>query len=391
MMQFLHRYMYVLGLAACVAVLSIGSQGLTLLLGHVPDYAFYQEFTEKLAHGVIDLSIPGFHGADVLGVFFYIVTQSSTSHFLFQMICGLLVPLAGYLAGYGLYKNKLHGMLLACILTLMPYSVFSYITGYTQTSNILLFLLAIYGATKHARWTGIVWALAILTKPFAIIALPIVLAYRPRNEAFLKRNLQIGIGLMLCALYVLVQYIQMGGIHVGVHGGTESLVIWHGARKIIGNAAWGLQALFSIHNYYYADPAITGHWNLLHTTPVLIFLGLFALLSPRTYCTNTQLHRALVLSAVFGFVLNSVVSMDNYYMQFLNLILICAALPVIQKHMAWLVFVLLSLHYQWFYFYLEFHERAPMQWYAFMPILFFDVIAVLWCMLNVKKLFRSVV
>ena len=362
----------------CTAAILLGWLGIGVPVPHVQDYLYYQTFTETLAAGRIDLSIPGFHGGDFLGVIVYLLTKSPLSHVYFQMLCGAFIPLAGYLAGSALFKQRTHGVLLAVILTMMPYVIYPYITGYTQASNILLYLLTIYGVARNHWWTGVAWALAITTKPFSVIILPLMIALRPQTSGCWKRNRHLLIGLSLPALYVLAQVLQTGEVLVGVHGNTDSLILWDGLRKILGNAAWGVQSLFSIHNYYYANPALTGHWNLLHTTPLLITLGLFGLLAPKTYFPDRRLRQALSIAAIFGFTLNTVVSMDNYYMHFLNLILILAALPVLHAHRLWIPLVILTLHYQWFYFYLEFHEIVPFTPLLFAAPVMVDVLVIVW-------------
>ena len=386
-MQFAKRYQnrILLGLIGVAHIL--GASGMAFAHQRGGDFKHYQRFAEELASGQLDLSIIGFHGSDFVTALWYLWSSSPMAHLELQMVSAFLIPFAAYGAAYGLYKNKWHGMLFASAVALMPYVSYSYITGYTQASNILFFLLTIIGAVGNKWWTGITWAIAILTKPFAVILLPLLLIYAPRNGTRLKRFRHVLIGLGLCALYVTAQYIQIGEVLVGVHGNTDALVIWDGPIKVIRNAAWGVQTLFSVHNYYYADPSITGHWNLLHTTPVLIVLGLFALFAPKTYFRdNSSLHLGLLTAAVFGFALNSIVSMDNYYMQFMVLIIILAALPVLMQHQIWIPIVLLTLHYQWFYFFLDFREAAALQPIAFALPIMIDITAVLWCMCHTKAI-----
>ncbi len=374
-------------LFALIAATVLGTLGLSPALGRSSDYTVYQAFTEKLAHGTLDLSMKGFHGSDFVGVLVYFVTGSPQSHLLFQWLSGILLPLAAYGAAAALFRNKRHGLLFAGIVALMPYMTYAYVTGYTQASNILFFLLAIWGAARNRWWTGIVWAIAITTKPFAIIVLPLILALSPKENSFLRRHLSLLIGLGLPALYVIVQILQTGQVQVGVHGGTESLVVWDDPFKVIRNAAWGVQTLFSVHNYYYGNDGITGYWNLLHTSPVLITLGLFALLAPALFFGDRlRLHRTLLASAILGFLLNAIVSMDNFYMQFLDLVLILAALPVLVAFPLWIPVVLLTLHYQWFYFYLDFRDATVMKPMVFAILVFIDLLGISWCLIHRKRI-----
>lgn len=389
-MKLFKYYKYEVLLLLLTAVSFLGTSGMTHAASRSSDYVYYQTFTEKLAGGEVDLSIPGFHGADFIGVLLYLITGASNSHILFQLICGLLIPFAAYKTANALFQDKRYGLLFAAITALMPYMSYAFVTGYTQAANMFFFLLTLWGAVQNRWWTGLTWAIAITTKPFALIALPFLLFFAPRKKPLLSRYKHLLIGLGIPAIYVLVQILQTGGVHVGVHGGTDSLVLWDGPVKLLGNAAWGLQTLFSVHNYYYDNPAITGHWNLLHTTPVLIFLGLYTLLNPREYFHDLTKHRTLLSAFLFGFVLNAIVSMDNFYMQFMVLMLILSSLPVLIKQPLWIPLVLATLHYQWFYFWLDFQDAAQLEITAFAVPLALDTLGIAWCLLHAKTVLAYV-
>ena len=160
----------------------IGASGMVFAHERGGDFKHYQRFTEKLANGELDLSIIGFHGSDFVGALWYLLSGSGSSHLEFQMLCAFFIPITAYYAGKALFRSRWHGVLLASIIALMPYVVYSYITGYTQASNILFFLLTLVGAASQKWWTGITWAIAILTKPFAIILLPILLMLARRKS-----------------------------------------------------------------------------------------------------------------------------------------------------------------------------------------------------------------
>jgi len=388
-MKTLLKYQHWLFLIVISTTLAIGTRGLNLITDFRTDYTHYQAFTEKLASGVLDLSIPGFHGSDFIGAIWFIISGSSMSHIQFQWFSGILIPIAAYLAASSIFKSKIHGVLFAAIAALMPYVSYSYISGYTQPANILFFLLTIYGAAKNKWWTGFAWAIAITTKPFAIILLPLLVILAPKKGSFLKKYRSLIIGIALAALYVAVQYLQIGNVLIGVHPDSNVINIWRAPLDAIRNAAWGVQTLFSVHNYFFSDPAATGHWNMLHTTPILIFLGLFALFSPKQYFKKaSKLHLGLILTVAFGFFLNTIVSMDNFYMQFLVFALILSALPVLIEHPIWIPIVLLTLHYQWFYFYLDYSELVEIKPIAFAVLVLIDAIAFVWCALNVKRVMQ---
>ena len=325
------------------------------------DFFFYQAFIGKLASGEFDFSTPGFHGSNVFALPWYWITNSEMAAIEIQLFFSLLLPLCAYLAGRELFNSKWHGLMLAGIITMMPFvSVISKI-GYTSSGLFVLMLLTIYGVCRGRWWAGVTLGLAILTKPFAIALLPLVWIKRSQKGTIISRNKIILIGFLIPTIYVVVQYIQVGHLIVGVHPELSETNILLPFKKIALNLAYALQVLFSIHNYHYPNPGGTGHENLLHTTPLLMFLGLFAFLAPSKFFPDRRLFLALLMGAVIGFGMNAVVAtMNEYYMQAGMLFVILATLPVLKKYPLWIPFVLATLHFQWFYFYLAFSERLQL-------------------------------
>ncbi|MFH1670678.1 MAG: hypothetical protein ABIA92_03765, partial [Patescibacteria group bacterium] len=184
---------------------------------------------------------------------------------------------------------------------------------------------------------------------------------RPTEGKKLLRYQALLVGISIPVLYVIVQYLQVGHVIVGVHPELNEATVWQGPMKVLMNLAYALQVLFSVHNYHYPNPGGTGHENLLHTTPILMFLGLFAFLSPSKFFPDRRLFLALLMGAAIGFGMNAIVAtMNEYYMQVGMLLVIIAALPVLKKYPLWIPVVLATLHFQWFYFYLAFSERLQL-------------------------------
>ncbi|MCF7844854.1 MAG: glycosyltransferase 87 family protein [Kiritimatiellales bacterium] len=247
------------------------------------DFYFYQEFIQKLADFQFDFSVPGFHGSNLFAVPWYWITSSEIAAIEIQLLFALLLPACAYLAGKELFNSKWHGLMLAAIVTMTPFvSVISKI-GYTSSGLFVLMLLTIYGACKGKWWAGVTFGLAMLTKPFAIALLPLLWVKRPKNGSIISRHRIIILGLIIPAMYIAIQYLQVGHIIVGVHPELSESTVWQGPTKILMNLAYALQILFSVHNYHYPNPAGTGHENLLHTTPLLIFLALFAFMKPSQF------------------------------------------------------------------------------------------------------------
>ena len=352
------------------------------------DFKLYQAFVETLAAGRFDLSIPGFHGSNIPAALMHMIAPSKFTEIYYQLIWSLLLPALSYLAGKELFKSKWHGLVLAGIVTMMPFWTFKAFIGYTTSAYIGLMLLTIYGACKKSWWTWIVWGLAMTTKPFALVLLPLLWIKRPTKGSVFKRNQFIILGLAIPALYAAIQYMQMGHLMAGVHPDLNETSIWQSPTKVILNLAYSLQILFSVHNYHYPNPGGTGHQNLMHTSPLLIFLALVAFLAPKLkYIEDKKLYLALLVGAVGGLLMNSVVStMNHEYMHASILLFILASLPVLKKHQLWIPLVLTTLHFQWFYFFLAWQTRHGLTYQFFTVPMIIDVLFVVYVIFRLKKM-----
>jgi hypothetical protein len=384
-----------IGVLLLTFILAIG------LLGATPspqdDHYLYQQFAESLAAGKPDFSIPGFHGTDWLGTIVFLVTKSPIAQIHGLLIAALLLPLLGFVAGKSLYKDEFMGLLLAGIVTMMPFISFVLFRGWTGPGYWMLMLLTVIGATRKSWWTGIPWALAILTKPFAIVLLPLIVVFSGKQTEHFWAKLNpatwfthkrkypapwitsLLIVVLLVGAYLVAQYVKAGRIFVGAHDGLTPMTAIQGPVRVILNLAHSLQILFSVHNYYFVDPSLTGPGNMLHTTPLLMFLGVFALLSPSKYFRDRGLPMALLLGAVAGLVLNAFLDhMDHFYMEASVLLLILAALPVLKAHKGWIPLVLLTLHFQWFYFWLQYQSGFGLTWMFWVVPLAVDLCYATW-------------
>ncbi|MDP7247167.1 MAG: hypothetical protein QF741_00915 [Candidatus Peribacteraceae bacterium] len=363
------------------------------------DFKLYQAFVEALASGRFDLSIPGFHGSNIPAALVHIIIPSKFTEIYYQLIWSLLLPALAYLTGKELFKSTTaphgvqgsawHGLVLAGVVTMMPFWTFKAFIGYTTSAYIGLMLLTIYGACKKSWWTWIVWGLAMTTKPFALVLLPLLWIKRPTKGSVLRRNQLIILGLAIPALYAAIQYIQVGHLIVGVHPDLSETSVWQSPMKVILNLAYSLQILFSVHNYHFPDPGGTGHQNLMHTSPLLIFLALIAFLAPKLkYIEDKKLYWALLIGALGGLLMNAVVStMNHEYMHASILLFILASLPVLKKYQLWIPLVLATLHFQWFYFYLAWAERHQLTYQFFTVPILIDVMFVIYVAPKFKRCF----
>jgi Gpi18-like mannosyltransferase len=355
------------------------------------DHFLYQRFIESLAQGRLDLSIPGFHGSDLFGFVAYLFTGSPLAQIHGLIFLSILLPLIAYLAGKALYGSEWHGIVLATIIALMPFISFVCLRGWTGPGYWFLMLLTIFLAAHRSRWAGISWGLAVLTKPFAVVLAPLLLIFAPTTKTPWKRYGPILMGVSIVLLYLFVQYMQAGRIIVGAHAEIDHTTLWQGPGRFLVNLAHSLQILFSVHNYYFPAPGLTGPGNMLHTTPVLIFLGLFGLLSSSPFYKSRALRTALLVGAITGIAMNALLDhMDHFYMEASVLLLILAALPVLRSHLLWIPLVLATLHFQWLYFYLDNGAVFSLSLSFFLTPLFVDICFALWILLQPRETMRLV-
>jgi hypothetical protein len=362
----------------------------------IDDHFAYQRFIEALAGGVFDLSIPGFHGMNILTVPWYLISRSEIAQIEFQMLAGVLLPFCAYLAASSLFGSRWHGMIFATIIALMPFLSFSALRGWMVAIYNCLFFLTIYGAVKNAKWTWFTWGFSIISLPFSLALLPLLVVLTPVKYvkkdlfAYLHHYRYIVYGLLIPAVYVLIQIAQVGQVNVGVHEEFNQWTIWQGPERMFLNLAHSLQIMFSVHNYYFIDPAKTGHGNLMHTTPILIFLGLLAFCNAKTYFKKQSLPLALFLGAVIGIGLNVMLDhMDDFYMETGIFFIILAALPVLKSMPVWIPLVLATLHFQWMYFYLQHGSTFQLDYWFFVVPLVVDVCFIGWCIVHVNDIIKE--
>lgn len=344
------------------------------------DHFNYQKFIETLASGQLDLSIPGFHGSDFLATVLHLIFPSDVSQIAFQIFAAILLPLCAYMAGKVLFKSKAEVVVFVCILSLMPFIQFVALRGWTGPAYWDLMLLSIAAAPVWPYMAAVLIALAILTKPFAVALLPLLFVLQAKKRTQKQRLYPLIVTLALCGLYLVTQYMQVGHIIIGSHSELNQSNVWQGPGRVLLNLAHSLQILFSVHNYYYPDPALTGAGNMMHTTPVLIFLGLWALFSGEKAKQANAMRKALGIGVGVGLGLNALLDhMDHFYMEAAVLCFIIAAVPVLWKNKLWMPLVLATLHFQWLYFYLEYQDPFLLNWSFFLMPAFVDMFFVLYC------------
>lgn len=342
------------------------------------DHFLYQKFIESLAVGRLDLTIAGFHGSDFFAVPVYWVTGSAIAQIYFQMLAAIFLPLCGFLAGRSLYRSAWHGVALAVIVTMMPFISFVSLRGWTGAAYWDLMLLSIASVRRFPIAAGFFWGFAMLTKPFAVILGPLlfVMQREEKNagqsllkQQGIKKWIPLLIAGGIVVLYMIIQYLQAGRIIIGAHTELGAGNFFQSPYRMFLNLAHAVQILFSVHNYYFPDPGLTGPGNMMHTSPVLVFLGLFAMLAPGQFFEDRRMAIALLFGAVAGMCMSAMMDhMDHFYMEAGVLMFIVAALPVLKKHPVWIAVALATLQFQWLYFWLNYQESFALNGVTFFLI-----------------------
>lgn len=353
------------------------------------DDPFYQLFIETLAKGSVDLTIPGFQGSSFLAVLLHLIHPSSLTNAYFQVACAFVLPLAAYFAASGLFQKRTESLFFTYIISLMPFFSFVAFQGFTFPSSTLLMLLTLGLRARGSAFAFLPWSFAILTKPFAIALLPFFLLWQPdaKPTTWNRGWVQVLLMLPIPILYVLTQYVQVGHLIVGAHPEItqDNVFVWW---RFPLNAAHGVQMLFSVHNYYFPDPAKTGPGNLVHSSPLLMIAGILALLYPKGLWKNISLARTVGISFLLAYILAAMLDhMDHFYMQTAVLMLAIAGVPFLLRYRLFIPFVLATFHFQFLYLYLAWRNMYFFDYSFFLIPAFVDAMAVLvWVILIVPGL-----
>ncbi len=339
-----------------VTVLTLAVAAVFLRSTIVPmdDDSLYQQFIETLAHGRVDFSIPGFHGASFLAVPLYLLTGFPHANILFQVLCAIALVPAAYFAARSFLNDQFQAVLFTYAMAMMPFYFFISLRGFTFASFTLCVLLTLALRGKGSGWVWLPLGISFLIKPFSIALLPLLLWWNPNKQTWKNGSRQLGLALVFPLIYVIAEYLQIGRVFVGVHPTIDQANVFQWWKFPL-NVVHGFQMLFSIHNYYPLDPALTGPGNLVHGSPLLLFLGLFGLLYLSTFWRDRRLGQAIAFSIGIAYILAALLDhMDHFYLEAAVLLLTLAGIPVLAKYQRLLPVILFSLHFQFVYLYLQY-------------------------------------
>lgn len=286
------------------------------------DGAVYQKFVEKTAGGEIDLSLPGFHGADFLAVIIFWFTKSPLSVYILDIILAIgAVPLF-YLLGREVFKNDKLGLFLSYAYILMPLEYLNMFRGGHQTAFIFFFVLGLYLLVKGNFWSWLVIGFSYIIKPYAIFAAPFFV--------YKKKYKELVLSLIIPIVYVIVQMAQAGRVVIGVHSdlGASS---FFGIKNSILNLIYAIQNLFSVHNYSpLSNVYLT---DMSHISVVLVVLALIGVFGYKEYFSDKKLFWIILISAILGLGGASVMEyIDMWRLIVFYVMAIMLSMPVIKKY-----------------------------------------------------------
>ena len=82
--------------------------------------------------------------------------------------------------------------------------------------------------------------------------------------------------------------------------------------------------------------------------------------------------------------------MDDFYMQTGIFFIILAALPVLKAMPVWIPLALATLHFQWFYFYLQHGSTFQLDYWFFLVPLLVDICFIGWCIFHLNDVTKDI-
>ncbi|KKR49041.1 MAG: hypothetical protein UT86_C0001G0013 [Candidatus Magasanikbacteria bacterium GW2011_GWC2_40_17] len=329
------------------------------------DAFLYESFTEKLVNEQkIDFSIPGFHGGDFLSAPIYWLTHSSISVAILDIIAALASIWMIYLAVKTILKRKIFGVLAAYIYVLNILDYSNALRGHHHTPMIFFTLLGLYLLFANSRLSFLAFGISYIIRPFGIALAPLFLYQKKIGQFFAS--------LIIPAVYLIIEYWQIGKIQIGVHTNLTVETLFS-LKRFFMNLAYAFQNYFSIHNYSFlnqVDPS-----DMIHLSPFITFFALLAVVNYKKYFNDKKLFLLLLLSSIIALILPAGFNhLDMWYLWIFNFTLILLALPVILDFPLFMPVIALSFGFQFFYAFLVF---KGIYWnnYAifFIPMIIFAV------------------
>ncbi|MCX6803480.1 MAG: hypothetical protein NTY48_02815 [Candidatus Diapherotrites archaeon] len=159
---------------------------------------------------------------------------------------------------------------------------------------------------------------------------------------------------VIAFLYIIAQLVSTGTLQIGMHGTTGSTNIFS-VPSIPNNILHALQIIFSVHDF---SPNMSYLGGIFHITNIIAFAAvLFVLFRKKNVFasqTTDTLFYQLLFSALLAFVLSIITTpVDVYYMDYLAVLLLLLATPVLLTSRGILFTGLIFSIFQFYYFFME--------------------------------------
>jgi hypothetical protein len=313
----------------------------------IDDGVNYQNFATKIVNeGRVDLSIPGFHGADFFVAIVYLFTRSMLSVYLVDMAATLALVWVIYLTVKELFHNTKLGVLASYLYVLMPFEHLNALRGGHQTVFFLFSLLALYFLFKEKKYAWLFLGFSYIIKPFSIVLAPFFL--------YKRKFSQLALSFIFPVVNIIAQYAQIGRIIIGRHPGLTAGQLFDPSR-FIQNLIYAAQNYFSIHNFSPLNPVYL--MDMVHLSPLVTFFAALSIGYYQKYFADRKLFYALFSSATLAYLLPcSFYRLDMWYLGIFNLLLIFIALPALDNHPRLWPLLVFTFSFQFYYFFLSYRQ-----------------------------------
>jgi hypothetical protein len=261
-------------------------------------------------------------------------------------LAALVLVFLIYLVVKEIYQNEWWGVMAAYLYVLMPFEFFNALRGGHQTLHFALSLWAIYLLFRNKKSNWLVLGLAHITRPFSVLFLPFYI-YKKRIKDFV-------LSLILPAIYVVWQYLQIGKIMMGQHPDT-TVQQFFSLKRFFLNIFYGIQSYFSVHNFSPFNNLYD--MDMVHLSPLIAVFAVLGIFYYKKYFIDRKIFLTLFSFTTISFLLPCLFyHLDMWYLGIFNLALIFLALPVLDQFRRFWPLVVFTFSYQFFYFFLSYKK-----------------------------------
>ncbi len=309
------------------------------------DGGVYQAFVEKMINnGKIDLSIPGFHGADFLAVPIYFLTGSHYAIYWLDILAALFLIWLIYFLLKEIYNNSWFGVVGAYIFVLMPFELFNALRGGHQTTFFAVTILAIFLLLKDKTWSWLLFGFSMIIRPFSVALTPFYI--------YKRRYKQLILSFVIPIVYVGAQYLQVGRIIIGQHPELNAEKLFSFERFFL-NIIYSVQNYFSVHNFSPYNHLY--NMDMVHLSPFVTFFAVLTIFYWKKYFQDHKFFYTILSSCVIAFLIpSSFYRVDLWYFGMFNVLLVVLALPALFEFKKLWPLAVFTFSYQFFYFYLSY-------------------------------------